>query len=123
MPAASVATATRESDDPRDAVDPRAMMQNTGVMTLVAYQFLLSSSVSSYFMYGAGSLALADQPAWVGETFDPGTAGDRRRAAPRWRLRRRRDGRVRIRRGLRWAGFGGGGFDGGGGWLSGPVRR
>lgn len=72
---AAVATATREPDDPRDAVDPRAMLQNTGVMTLVAYQFLLSSSVSSYFMYGAGSLTLADQPDWVGQTFDPGTAG------------------------------------------------
>jgi hypothetical protein len=72
--AAPVATATREAD-PRDAVDPRLVMQNTGVMTLVAYQFLLSSSVSSYFMYGAGSLALADQPSWVADTFDPGTAG------------------------------------------------
>jgi hypothetical protein len=73
--AGSAGTPTLESDDPRDAVDPRAMLQNTGVMTLVAYQFLLSSSVSSYFLYGAGSLALADQPSWVGETFDPGTAG------------------------------------------------
>ena len=73
--AGSAGTATLESDDPRDGVDPRAMLQNTGVMTLVAYQFLLSTSVSSYFLYGAGSLALADQPAWVGETFDAGSAG------------------------------------------------
>ena len=60
--------------DPRDAVDPRALLQDTGVMTLVAYQFLLSSAVSSYFIHGAGSLDLASQPQWVGEAYDPATA-------------------------------------------------
>jgi hypothetical protein len=72
--ATSVTTATSESDDPRDAVDPRALLQDTGVLTLVAYQFLLSSSISSYFLYGAGSLVLADQPEWVVQTYDPGAA-------------------------------------------------
>ena len=69
--ATSVATATREPDDPRDAVDPRAMLQSTGVMTIVATQFLVSTSISSYFIYGAGSLELADQPGWVADTYDP----------------------------------------------------
>ena len=72
--AAPVATTTRESDDPRDGVDPRAMLQNAGIMALVANQFLLSSAVSSYFLYGAGSLGLADQPDWLVQTYDPGSA-------------------------------------------------
>ena len=72
--AASVATATRESDDPRDAVDPRTMLLSAGVMTIVASQFLISSSIASYFLYGAGSLELAGQPDWVVQTYDPGAA-------------------------------------------------
>jgi hypothetical protein len=79
-----------EDGDPRDGVDPRAMLLNVGVMTIVANQFLLSSSVAAYYTVGAGSLALASEPAWVGETFDPGASGF--------------DG-----------GGAGGGFDGGGG--------
>ena len=111
---ASVATATREADDPRDAIDPRALMQNTGIMTLVAYQFLLSSSVSSYFVYGAGSLALADQPSWVAETFDPGTAGiDPSGAAGGDFGGGGMDGSG-FGGGLDGSGLGGGGFDGGG---------
>jgi hypothetical protein len=61
--------------DPRDGVDPRGLMSQTGVMTLVAYQFLLSGTVSSYFLYGAGALTLGDQPGWVGDMVDPGSAG------------------------------------------------
>ena len=90
---ASVRTATATAD--HTYVDPRAIMTQTGVMSLVAYQFLLTSSVSAYFTVGAGSLIIGDQPGWVGDTFDPGSAG-----------------------GIDAAGFGGndggGGYDGGG---------
>ncbi|MET0735243.1 MAG: hypothetical protein ABWY55_06335 [Microbacterium sp.] len=71
-PAASVATAER---DPRDAVDPRDLMMQAGVMGLVANQFLVASAVSVYFTAGAGSMIIADQPGWVGETYDPGYLG------------------------------------------------
>jgi hypothetical protein len=83
-----------DDGDPRDGVDARAMLLNVGVMALVANQFLLSSSVAAYYTVGAGSLQLASEPGWVGETFDPGSAGF--------------DGGA--------GGFdgGGGGFDGGG---------
>ena len=70
---ASVRTATATADP--NYVDPRAVMMQTGVMSLVAYQFLLTSSVSAYFTVGAGSLMIGDQPGWVGDTFDPGSAG------------------------------------------------
>ena len=66
--------AAGEAVDARDAVDPRGLLQDSGVMTLVASQFLLSSAVSSYFIQGAGSLDLANQPPWVGETYDPAAA-------------------------------------------------
>jgi hypothetical protein len=89
---ASVRTSTATADP--DYVDPRAVMMQTGVMSLVAYQFLLTSSVSAYFTVGAGSLMIGDQPGWVGDTFDAGSAG-----------------------GIDASGFGGydgGGYDGGG---------
>ncbi len=70
---ASVRTATATADD--SYVDPRAMMMQTGVMALVAYQFMTTSAVTSYFTVGAGSLLIADQPGWVGDTFDPGSGG------------------------------------------------
>ena len=118
--AGPVGTATLEQGDPRDAVDPRAMLQNTGVMTLVAYQFLLSTSVSSYFMFGAGSLVLSDQPDWVGQTFDPGTAG----IDPNGAMGGDYGGDYGgggidgggFGGGFDGGGFGGGGFDGGGGF-------
>ncbi len=118
--AASVVTATRESDDPRDAVDPRAMLLNIGVITLVAYQFLLSSAVSSYFVYGAGSLELAGQPEWVAQTFDPGTAGVDPNAGSGGDFG---GGGIdgsgfnggEFGGGFDGSGFGGGGFDGAGG--------
>lgn len=71
---AAAAAPPSGTGDPRDAVDPRAMFQDSGVLTLVAYQFLLSTAVSSYFLSGAGSLELAEQPPWVAETYDPATA-------------------------------------------------
>jgi hypothetical protein len=70
-------------------------MMQTGVMSIVAYQFLLTSSVSAYFTVGAGSLMIGDQPGWVGDTFDPGSAGG-------------------IDAGAGGYDGGGGGFDGGG---------
>ena len=69
---ASVRTATATADRNGD-VDSRDVMMRTGVMGLVAYQFLMASSVSAYFTVGAGSLVIGDQPGWVGDTFDPGS--------------------------------------------------
>lgn len=67
---------------------PEFLTQN-GLMALVAYHFLVSSAVHSYFTVGAGSLGLAGEPGWVGDMAGGGLDGG--------------------------AGFGGGGFDGGGG--------
>ncbi|MFE7843593.1 hypothetical protein ACFUTX_00205 [Microbacterium sp. NPDC057407] len=83
-------TDTREERDPRDAVDSRALLMNSGVAVMVSQNFLLSAAVVAYFSAGGGSLALASEPAWVGETYDPGSSG-----------------------GFDGGGFGGG-FDGGG---------
>lgn len=100
------ASAAKESADPsaRTATsvidpdqDPRELMWRTGMMPLVANNFLVAAAVAVYFTDGAGSLTLIDQPAWVGETYDPGAmaydAG-----------------------GASYGGgdYGGGGFDGGG---------
>ncbi|WP_194398838.1 MULTISPECIES: hypothetical protein [Microbacterium] len=79
----------RVDGDPRDRVDVQSMLLHVGVMTIVANQFLLSSSVAAYFTVGAGSLQLGSEPGWVGETYDPGFGVD--------------------------GGGGAGGFDGGGG--------
>lgn len=68
---ASVRTTTATADD--SYVDPRAMMMQTGVMAVVAYQFMTTSAITAYFTVGAGSLAIGDQPGWVGDTFDPGS--------------------------------------------------
>jgi hypothetical protein len=70
---ASVRTATATADD--SYVDPRGVMMQTGVMALVAYQFMTTSAITAYFTVGAGSLAIGDQPGWVGDTFDPGSNG------------------------------------------------
>jgi len=82
-------TAVGVDDDPRDRVDVRSMLLNAGVLMVVADQFLVSSTIAAYYTVGAGSLQLDAAPSWVGETYDPGSAGF--------------DG----------GGFGGGGFDGG----------
>lgn len=73
--------------DPRDAVDPRRLLLDNGVAIVVAQNFLLSAAVMSYWSVGGGSLAIAAEPAWVGDTYDTGSSG---------------------------GGFDGGGFDGGG---------
>lgn len=59
--------------DPRDDVDVRTMLASAGVMSLVANQFLISSAVTAYYTVGAGSLQLASEPGWIGDTFDPGS--------------------------------------------------
>lgn len=91
--------------DPRDGVDPRNVLLSAGVMTVVAQQFLLTQAVTAYFTVGAGSLMLAEQPAWLGDMVDPGGGlADAGGSA-----------------GMDGGGFGGfdgggfGGFDGGGG--------
>lgn len=58
-----------------DPVDPRDLMRETGMMPLVANNFLMAAAVSMYFTQGAGSLTIGDQPAWVGESYDPGAVG------------------------------------------------
>ena len=93
------------------------MLLNTGVMTIVAHQFLLSSSVASYFTVGAGSLGIGSEPGVGGRDLRPGRGRHRRR---------RRCGRLRLGGGgfdggafgggFDAGGFGGGGFDGGGGF-------
>ena len=95
-------------------------MQSTGVMTLVAYQFLLSSAVSSYFVFGAGSLEIADQPDWVGQTYDPAAGVDPAGAGADQYGAGGFDGGSGFDGGgfgggFDGAGFGGGGFDGAGG--------
>ncbi|WP_157536885.1 hypothetical protein [Microbacterium sp. Root180] len=86
--ASTVATAVGEAD-PRDAVDSRRLLLDNGVAIVVAQNFLLSAAVMSYWSVGGGSLAIAAEPAWVGETYDTGGGFD---------------------------GGHGGGFDGGGGY-------
>jgi hypothetical protein len=104
------ATATAEHDPVADARD---LMLRNGVMALVAYQFIASNSVIAYFTVGAGSLGVADQPAWVGDTFDPGSSGGMDTGGV---------GGADGGGGFDGGGFGGfdgggfGGFDGGGGF-------
>ena len=89
------------------------MMMQTGVMALVAYQFLLTSSVSAYFTVGAGSLDHRRPAGLGGRHVRPRarraastppvpaatTAAAVRRRRLRRRLRRRRfRGRLRRRR-------------------------
>lgn len=62
------------AEDARDAVDVRTMLASAGVMSLVANQFLFSSAVTAYYTVGAGSLQLASGPAWIGDTYDLGSA-------------------------------------------------
>lgn len=87
--------------DPRDDVDVRTMLASAGVMSLVANQFLISSAVTAYYTVGAGSLQLASEPGWIGDTYDAGSGAGF-------------DGGG-LGGGFDAGGFGGfGGFDGGG---------
>jgi hypothetical protein len=60
--------------DARDDIDPRTLLTSSGVAAVVSQNFLLSAVVVTYFSSGAGSLAIASEPAWVGDTYDPGTS-------------------------------------------------
>lgn len=62
--------------DPRDRIDPRDVMMRNGMMAAVSSQFLMTAAVAVYFTAGAGSLVIADQPGWVGDTYDPGAGYD-----------------------------------------------
>lgn len=116
----AVAVAGDDGDpgDPRDRVDVQAMLLNAGVMTIVANQFLLSSSVAAYYTVGAGSLAIGSEPAWVGDTYDPGASGFDGGAGGGYDAGGGGfDGGSFG--GMDGGGFGGGGFDGGGGGFGG----
>ncbi len=71
--------------DPRDAVDPRALLTSAGVAGVVSQHVVLSAAVVTYFAGGGGSMAMESGPVWIGDTYDPGAS----------------------------ASFGGGGYDGG----------
>lgn len=76
---AATTTATMERTpgvrDPRDDVDPLSVMTQVGLTYAIANQFILAGAVTSYFAYGAGALTLGDQPGWIGDMVDPGSAG------------------------------------------------
>jgi hypothetical protein len=94
MPRTTTATAVDPSYEP----DVRDVMLRSGVMPLVAYNFLVSAAVFTYFSDGAGSLGLAGEPGWVS---DLGSSG----AAP---------GFDSSGGGADGGGYEGGGYDGGG---------
>ncbi|MDN3496738.1 hypothetical protein QL996_12425 [Planococcus sp. APC 4015] len=83
------ATLTAVHDrDPRDAVDSRGLLLQAATVGFLAHHMLASSTVMYYFEHGGGSVGIASEPAWVGQTFDPVGTG--------------------------WESSGAGGFDGGG---------
>ena len=111
--AGAATTTTLEADagrDPRDGVDSRDLLMGSGVAAVVANNFLLSAAVATYFTAGGGSLAIASEPAWVGETYDQGSAGGFDGGGGYGGF----DGGG-FGGGFDGGGFGGGGFDGGGG--------
>ncbi|HWI32045.1 MAG TPA: hypothetical protein VNT50_11175 [Microbacterium sp.] len=79
--AASGAAASSEAAHARGKADTAVqfaapdLLTQAGIMPLVAYHFLVSSAVYSYFTVGAGSLGLAGEPAWVTDMVDRGSAG------------------------------------------------
>ncbi|MEV5071802.1 hypothetical protein MRBLMI12_003449 [Microbacterium sp. LMI12-1-1.1] len=101
-----------DESDPRDQVDVRNMLTSVGIMAIVANQFLLSTSVTMYYTMGAGSLLLGSEPAWVGETYDPGFTGFDGGGSGGFDG----GGGAFDGGGFDAGGFGGGGFDGGGGF-------
>jgi hypothetical protein len=101
-----------DESDSRDRVDVRNMLMSVGIMAIVANQFLLSTSVTMYYTMGAGSLLLGSEPAWVGETYDPGFTGFDGGGSGGFDG----GGGAFDGGGFDAGGFGGGGFDGGGGF-------
>jgi len=94
--AASASGGNRDTAGAGPELAAAQLLTQSGVMPLVAYHFLTSAAVYSYFTVGAGSLALAGEPGWVNDIADPsGGAGG-------------------IDGG--YSGDGGGGFDSGGGF-------
>ncbi|WP_137845991.1 hypothetical protein [Microbacterium sp. 2FI] len=73
--APAAATATSVAVDPRDGVDSRDVLASAGVMALVANNFLFSAAITSYFTVGAGSMVIASEPGWVGESFGSTESG------------------------------------------------
>ncbi|GAB2838522.1 hypothetical protein GCM10027024_11660 [Microbacterium insulae] len=72
---AAVATDTLDPRDPRDAIDSRDLLMRNGMAGIVSQNFLLSAAVITYFSVGGGSVGLAAEPAWIGESYDQGSAG------------------------------------------------
>ncbi|NII69671.1 hypothetical protein [Microbacterium ulmi] len=100
-----------------DARHPLWPLDDPSLITAVAFSFLSSQSVATYFSVGAGSIALAGEPAWVGDLGSSGSAGldggyggfDGGGFGGGF------DGGGFGGGGLDGGGFGGGGLDGGGG--------
>ncbi|MEU1973298.1 hypothetical protein ABZ477_16720 [Microbacterium sp. NPDC019599] len=64
--ASAMTTDTRQRDA-RDDVDPFDILRNTGATAVVTSQFVTGATVSTYFLFGAGSLTLDQQPGWIGD--------------------------------------------------------
>ncbi|GAA2992764.1 hypothetical protein JOD63_001504 [Microbacterium terrae] len=73
---ATTQTATLTGDAADAMGDPRSVLFSAGVMALVAQQFLVSSAVATYFTVGGGSVGIANEPTWVGDTYAPETSFD-----------------------------------------------
>lgn len=56
--------------DPRDAVDPFDILSSTGATAFVTSAFITGYTVSTYFLFGAGSSTLDQQPAWLSEVVN-----------------------------------------------------
>ena len=50
---------------PLDAIDPRNILMKTGVLPLVAMNVVMSQSVASYYLVGAGALTAGYEPACI----------------------------------------------------------
>ncbi|MCP2637075.1 hypothetical protein K0817_010955 [Microbacterium sp. HD4P20] len=96
--------------DARDGLDVRGLLASSGVMLLMANNVLASTAVMTYYTMGAGSLHLASEPGWIGETYDPGAGFDGGAAGAGGA-----DGGMGGGFDGGFGGFGGG-FDGGGGF-------
>lgn len=62
--------------DPRDAVDSRELLMTSGMAGMVSQNFLMSAAVVTYFSAGGGSVGIAAEPAWVGDSYDAGSGYD-----------------------------------------------
>lgn len=92
---------TVHEPDARDGVDSRSLLLQAATAGLIAQYVLTSTTIAFYFEHGGGSVGIASEPAWVGQTFDPVGTG--------WA-----DSGTGGYDGGGFGGFDGGGFDGGG---------